>query len=137
MRSRARVSVVRVCKAEREEENCNYNLKNNGDYLCQKGKVVTQYFTISLKCQVVTQKHSLPWSSAKALKLHTHPDIPGEAILIVHVLSKHSSIMVSDLAINTASLIHIFSTKPIIHHLPVHDICETSACNNQASQCFF
>ena len=42
MRSRARVSVVRVCMDEKEEENCNYNLKNNRDYLRQKGEVVTQ-----------------------------------------------------------------------------------------------
>ena len=108
MRSRARVSVVIVCLDEKKQKNCNYNLKNNRDYLCQKGKVVTQYFTLSLKCQVVAQKCSLSWNSSKALKLHTRLDIPGETILIVHLLSKHSSIMFSGSAINTTSLIHVF-----------------------------
>ena len=136
MRNRARQSVGRVCMDEWEEEKCNYNLKNNRNYVCQKGKIVTQYFTITLKCQLVPQERSLPWSSAKTLKLHTSPEVPGEANFIVHLLCKHSSIMLSDSAIITAPLIHIFSAKPIIHHLPAYDICETSVCDNQTSQCF-
>ena len=41
MRNRTRESVGRVCKDEREEQKCNYNLKNNRNYIYQKGKIVT------------------------------------------------------------------------------------------------